>query len=160
LKIVYHCYGGAHASPTAAAIHLGILSKDKIPGFADFKRILSFDAATKTEQGKLIYAGNDQFGNEIYFLARGNCPELVINIIKEFSKLKGEDSSVYYFVDCMQRLNLLMIIGGFSSRSVGWVSFGRPIVTLGTMLAFPTLVAIVEKTIRFGEEKARGRELK
>lgn len=153
MKIVYHCYGGAHASPTAAAIHLGIISKERPPKLIDFRKIPFFDEMTSINHGKLNYAGIDKYGNEVYFLARRNSAALIVNIIKEFSKFKGENPLEYYFVDCMQRFNLLMIMGGFSSRAMGWVSFGRPIVTLGTKLAFPALVAIVEKTIHFLKEE-------
>ena len=148
MKVVYHCFGGAHASPTAAAIHLGILPREKRPNFTDMRRIPFFDEMTATNHGKLNYAGKDHSGNEVYFLARRNNGTLITNIIKGFAGLKGEDPSEYYFIDCMQRFNLLMITGGFTSRKLGWVSFGRPIVTLGTIFAYPALVSIVEKTIR------------
>ena len=149
MKIVYHCYGGAHASPTAAAIHLGILKDDHLPNWADFKRIPYFDRLTSIDHGKLIFIDKDQRGHEIYILARRNAATMVINIIKEFAKLTGSDPSEYYFVDCVQLFNPLMVTGGFSSRALGWVDIGRPIVTLGTILSFPVLAAKVKKTIQY-----------
>ena len=92
MKIVYHCYGGAHASPTAAAIHLGLLKADRLPTWTDFKKIPYFDQITSTEHGKLIFIDKDRLGNEVYILARRNATELIIKIIREFIKLGGEVS--------------------------------------------------------------------
>lgn len=147
MKVIYHCYGGAHASPTAAAIHLGILRDDRLPSWKDFKKIPYFDQITNREHGKLIFIGKDSQDNEVYILGRRNAATLVIRLIQEFIKLTGGDSSEYYFVDCVQLFNPLMVTGGFSSRALGWVNLGRPIVTLGTILSFPILVAKVKKTI-------------
>jgi hypothetical protein len=149
LKIIYHCYGGAHASPTAAAIHLGILKDDRLPGWEDFKKIPYFDRTTCSEYGKLIFMGKDRWGHEVYILGRRNSTKLVIKIIQEFLKLNGQNPAEYYFVDCVQSLNPLMITGGFSSRAMGWINIGRPIVTLGTILSFPILVSKVRRTIQY-----------
>jgi hypothetical protein len=146
LKVVYHCYGGAHASPTAAAIHLGLLSKQKLPSPADFRKLPYFDCITGSRHGKLIKVGTDHLGNDVYILARRNSPQLVINLIQEFVKLNGGDPSQYLFVNCVQLFNPLMVTGGFSSRAMGWVNFGRPVVTFGTILSFPILVSIVTRT--------------
>jgi len=148
MKIVYHCYGGAHASPTAAAIHLGLLKPNRLPRFSDFKRIPYFDQLTWTGHGKLIKVGEDFFGNEVFILGRRNSARMVIRLIREFAKLTGNDPDEYHFVNCMQRFNPFMVTGGFSSRGLGLVEFGRPIVTFGTMISYPILVAIVHKTIQ------------
>lgn len=149
MKIVYHCYGGAHASPTAAAIHLGIISRDHRPKWSDFKKIPFFDKTTPAEHGKLVFIGKDSDQNEVYILGRRNAAKLVIRIIKEFVALNGGDPAGYIFVDCVQLFNPFMVTGGYSSRAMGWVGFGRPIVTFGTLLSFPILVAKVTRTIRY-----------
>ena len=41
-------------------------------------------------------------------------------------------------------INLLMKIGGFSSRRLHLVSFGRPIVTRGTQKAYPNILKLVQ----------------
>ncbi len=148
VKIVYHCFGGAHASPTAAAIHLGILPQNRIPRFQDLINIPFFDCIAWNEHGKLIKIGMDLKGNEVYILARRNAANSVINLIREFARLNGENPDDYHFVNCMQRYNPFMITGGFSSRAMGWVRLGRPVVTFGVMISFPILTAIVRKTYR------------
>jgi hypothetical protein len=148
LKIVYHCYGGAHASPTAAAIHLEILAPGRRPASADFDRVPYYDRITRGEHGKLIRIGVDAWGHEIYIMGRRNSPQPVIAAIREFLRLNGEDPSQYYFVDCVQLHNLFMVAGGFSSRAMGWVRLGGPLVRFGTRLSFGTLEKIVRKTIK------------
>jgi hypothetical protein len=148
LKIVYHCYGGAHASPTAAAIHMGILTPGHRPALDDFDKVPYYDRITRGEHGKLIKIGVDARGHEIYIMGRRNSPQPVIAAIREFSRLNGEDPSQYYFVDCVQLFNLFMVTGGFSSRAMGWVRMGRPLVRFGTRLSFGILEKIVRKTIK------------
>ena len=148
MKIVYHCYGGAHASPTAAAIHLGILPADRRPTFAELLQVPRFDSIRGWEHGKLFLAGVDHAGNEVYTMGRRNSAALVVKLIKEFTRLCGGNPDEYYFVNCVQLLNPFMVTGGYSSRALGWVGFGRPIVTFGTILSFPILVKIVQRTIK------------
>jgi len=145
LKIIYHCFGGAHASPTTAAIHLKLISNQHLPAITDFKNISKFDVATSQDHGKLNYLGVDHLGNEIYIMGRAHQAPLVTNLIKEFVKLSGGNPDDYCFINCCQSFNLLMVIGGFSSRRLGLVWLGRPLVSLGTLLAFPKLVGIVQK---------------
>lgn len=148
MKIVYHCYGGAHASPTAAAIHLGILPVNRRPTFKELLSVPNFDSIRSWGHGKLFRAGLDNTGNEIYTMGRRNSADLVIKLIQEFTRLNGGNPNEYYFVDCVQLLNPFMVTGGYSSRALGWVRFGRPIVTFGTILSFPILVKIVQRTIK------------
>lgn len=147
MKIVYHCFGGAHASPTAAAIHLGILSADRRPSFAELLKVPRFDSVRSWEHGKLFRAGIDNEGNEVYTMGRRNSADLVIKLLKEFSRLNGVEPNEYYFVNCVQLLNPFMVTGGYSSRALNWVWIGRPLVTFGTILSFPILVKIVQRTI-------------
>jgi hypothetical protein len=148
LKIVYHCYGGAHASPTAAAIHMGILPSGQRPAMADFDKVPFYDRITRGEHGKLIRLGVDPRGHEVYIMGRRNSPQPVIAAIREFLRFSGGNPDEYYFVDCVQLHNLLMVVGGFSSRAMGWVWFGRPLVRFGTCLSFRNLERIVRRTIK------------
>jgi len=44
MKIIYHCFGGSHSSVLAAALHLGIIDKNKVPGMSEvvFRNIAGF----------------------------------------------------------------------------------------------------------------------
>jgi hypothetical protein len=49
-------------------------------------------------------------------------------------------------VNCVDRINWSMKIGGFTSRRMRLVLLGRPMVTWGTQRAFNQLVNLVEIT--------------
>jgi hypothetical protein len=154
LKVVYHCYGGAHASPTAAALHLGLLPLDRRPRFRELYRLIPYyDRITRGEHGKLIKIGVDCHGHEVFVLGRRNAPQLVINALKEFSRLNGIDPQVYYFVDVVQLANPFMVVGGFTSRALGLVKLGRPLVSFGTGLSFTILARRVRETLAYLEGK-------
>ncbi|MCL6591244.1 MAG: DUF3189 family protein [Firmicutes bacterium] len=148
MKVVYHCYGGAHASPTAAAIHLGLLPRDRRPGMKELIRNPHFDRLTDPEHGKMIKAGVDPAGNEVYYLARRDSPRLVINLIKEFTRLQGGNPDEYLFVNCMQILNPLMMAGGYSSRALGWIKLGRAVAAFGTYFSYTILASVVKRTLQ------------
>jgi hypothetical protein len=155
LKVVYHCYGGAHASPTAAALHLEIVPMRRRPKAADFQKLIPYyDRINRGEHGKLIKIGTDYRGREVFILARRNSPQPVINAIKAFSRLNGVDPQDFCFVDVVQLANPLMVLGGFCSRALGWVNFGRPVVSMGTRLAYPVLVRIVRRTLEYLERQS------
>ncbi|HCX78095.1 MAG TPA: hypothetical protein DG577_01645, partial [Firmicutes bacterium] len=42
--MIYHCYGGAHSSVTAAAVHVGLLARDKTPSRLELVSLPYFDA--------------------------------------------------------------------------------------------------------------------
>jgi hypothetical protein len=148
MKVVYHCYGGAHASPTAAALHLGLLPLDRRPHIRDFYRLIPYyDRITRGEHGKMIKIGVDANGHDVFVLGRRNSPQMVIKAITEFSCLNGIDPLQYYFVDVVQMGNPFMVAGGFTSRALGLVKLGRPLVSFGTRLSFSVLARIVRRTI-------------
>lgn len=57
--------------------------------------------------------------------------------------LHGNNKGLF-LVDTKPVVNLLMNIGGFTSRKLHWVSFGRPIVTKGTQQAYMNIVNVVK----------------
>ena len=133
MYIVYHCVGGTHSSAISAAIHLGILPIDRTPSKEEILSIPYFDTLTKQDQGKIILRGLDEFNNKVFTLSRQFNPQLVTNAVQDAFELGGGSSHDLILVDTMPSVNLLMKIGGFSSRRLHWVDFGRPIVTLGTI---------------------------
>lgn len=121
---------------------------------AEFHRVIPYyDRITRGEHGKIIKIGTDHLGNDVCIMGRRSSPQPVIRAIKEFSRLNGIDPNQYYFVDCVQLYNLFMVAGGFSSRAMGWVNIGRPLVSFGTKLSFRILVRIVQKTLEDLEGK-------
>lgn len=143
MHIIYHCYGGAHSSVAAAGIHLGLLPLPN-PSAADILSLPYFDQHTSQDQGRLFFYGVDERGNKVYILGRARAAAIVQQTVKAALRLAREDDDVL-FVNTIPAVNFWMRIGGYLSRRLGWVSIGRPLVTLGTLLAVPRLAALVSR---------------
>ncbi len=145
MKIIYYCFGGTHSSPIAAALHVGLLSKNKRPAKAEILSLPWFDQVTTAQRGQLFLVGRDRAGNSVYVCGRGREKQGITNAIISGVLLAEGDPSELFFVDTLPAVNLLMRIGGFLSRGLSWVRLGRPLVTIGAQLAFPKLVKLVEE---------------
>jgi hypothetical protein len=144
--VIYHDIGGAHSSAVAANIHVNKLPMDKIPDKAEVLNLPTFDKITKQDYGRLLYIGTDEFGAKVYTLSRQYKPDLVIPALSDMYNLLNGSLEGLFFADTSPTVNNLMKIGGFSSRRLNWVSFGRPIVTRGTLDAYMNISALVRIT--------------
>ena len=136
MKIIYHCYGGSHSSVTAAAIHLGLLSADKIPSGDELKNIPFYDRQVGNDHGLLRYMGNDEHGNQVYIIGRRNSSRILENMYQGLLQIYGINQREVLTVNVMPYVNWRMVIGGFLSRKVGFIRLGRPIVGIGTRDAY------------------------
>ncbi|MCL5058277.1 MAG: DUF3189 family protein [Actinobacteria bacterium] len=148
MKIIYHCYGGAHSSVTAANIHLGLLPKEKIPGYRDLVNQKLFDCHQVKDSGRITFMGRDEAGNEIYIVGRRSRPSLLYNATGGLAEAFGIHSGSYVLVDVSPHVNVTMKAGGIISRRLGLVSIGRPLVTWGTLITYRGIVQLVEKTLK------------
>nr|WP_132243444.1 DUF3189 family protein [Marinisporobacter balticus] len=146
MYIFYHDVSGTHSVVIAAAIHLNYLPIDRVPKKSEILDIPLFDRLEKKDIGRLIYHGNDLYKNSVYTLGRQSASHLVVNAIKTVFDMADRDKKEVLFVDTSKAVNNLMRIGGGSSRLLGLISFGRPIVTYGTIKAYPKICDIVKKT--------------
>lgn len=146
MKIIYHCVGGTHSSAIAAAIHLNILPSDRVPTADEIMGIGYFDTMQKKDMGLLILKGIDEFGNEVYSLGRQFNKNLVLNTVKSTYSISNKNADDLLFIDTMTTVNMLMKIGGFSSRRLHLVSFGRPIVIKGAQNAYKDIIDLVKDT--------------
>lgn len=145
MKIIYHCYGGAHSSVTAASIHLGLLPADRVPGLREFWEVPFYDRQENDEHGHIFFMGLDEYGNEIYFAACRGRPLVFQNIFKGLAGIFKIAPEEYLLVDVMRNVNLTMKFGGYLSRRCGFIKIGRPIVTLGTQAAYLQVIDLVRK---------------
>ncbi|TEB11798.1 DUF3189 family protein [Pelotomaculum propionicicum] len=145
MKIIYHCYGGAHSSVTAAAIHLGLLPVDHVPEKQEFWQLPLFDRQDADEHGHIYFMGIDEFGHEIYLTARRSRPLVLEKVFAGLAGIFDIPQDDYLFVNVMEKVNLTMKFGGFISRRWGFIRFGRPIVTMGTQAAYFRVVELVRK---------------
>lgn len=146
MHIIYHCVGGTHSSAIAASIHLGMLPNKEKPQLKEIMNFPFFDRLKKDQQGRIILRGIDKQGNKVYTISRQFVPELVIPAISDSYKIAAGNLDDLLLVNTMSSVNILMKIGGFSSRRLGLVSFGRPIVAKGTLKAYEDIVKIVKDT--------------
>lgn len=143
-RIIYHCYGGAHSSVTAAAIHLGQLKTDSIPSEKELMSMALFDRQTKEGHGQLHFFGFDDAENQVYSVGCRNIGATLEKIVQNVSDLL-ELSDELYFVDTLHCVNVKMRVGGYLSRRWGVIKYGRPLVLQGTQDAYPKLVELVKQ---------------
>lgn len=146
MDIIYHCVGGAHSSVFAAAVHLGLLPKDRKPTKEDILNIPFFDTLSKQEQGKILLRGIDEKGNRVFTLSRQFATHLVLPAIEDAYQLGGGQLCNLMLINTMSSVNWIMKLGGFSSRRLHMVAFGRPIVAYGTLKAYDKVLQLVSKT--------------
>jgi len=122
-----------------------LLPRDRTPNKDELLKIPFYDTLEKIDQGKILYRGTDKFGNKVYTLSRQFVPHLVIPAVQDMWKALEQNENDLLFINTMPAVNWLMKIGGFSSRRLGWVRFGRPIVIRGTLKAYKKILRIVEE---------------
>ncbi|MDD3365067.1 MAG: DUF3189 family protein [Syntrophomonas sp.] len=145
MKIIYHCFGGSHSSVTAAALHLGLLNKTRPPTRRQLMEIPYFDKTSDADFGSIRYMGTDEFGHDVYVLGKKSMGNRYSAILMGVAEILGSQDQLMV-VNCMDRVNWSMKIGGFTSRRLRLVLLGRPVVTWGTQKAFSQLVNLVEIT--------------
>lgn len=145
MKIIYCCFGGSHSSVTAAAIHLGMLSSTRTPTGAELLLVPYYDRQIAKDHGSFRYMGDDEYGNQIYIIGKHNLGRNFEDIIRQIAEIFGLDQTNFVIVDTMPYVNMTMMIGGYTSRRLGIVTIGRPIVIRGTQNAFFKLAAMVHR---------------
>ncbi|HBV96941.1 MAG TPA: hypothetical protein DEF36_07835 [Desulfotomaculum sp.] len=148
MKVIYHCYGGAHSSVTAANIHLGLMPGKRTPGYNELINQKLFDHNQFKDSGRIIFMGHDGRGNEVYIVGRRSRPSLLYDTTECLSYAFGINSRSYLLVDVASHVNIIMKAGGILSRRLGLVSIGRPLVTWGTLISYRGILKLVEKTLK------------
>lgn len=143
MHIIYHCFGGSHSSVTAACLHAGLLKDNKIPTREELMKLPFYDKQTGPDHGYIRFIGEDSWGNKIYLTSRHNLEEKYEDIIDSIADIMKINKQEFILVSTMPYVNILMVIGGYTSRRLGWVKIGRPIVVRGTQLAFSKFVHLV-----------------
>jgi len=148
LKVIYHCYGGAHSSVTAANIHLGLLPRERTPGYRELISQKLFDHNQVKDSGRIILMGLDGGGNEIYIVGRRSRPGLLYNTTGCLAEAFGINKESYLLVDVSPHVNITMRAGGILSRRLGLVAIGRPLAAWGTLISYRGILHLVEKTLK------------
>ncbi|GAF27108.1 GTP cyclohydrolase II [Moorella thermoacetica Y72] len=145
MKVIYHCFGGSHSSVTAAAIHLGLLPRDRLPAAAELMSLPYFDARSLGEEGEIKYMGIDPYGNNVYAAGKKNLGSRFEALLYDLATALGLPRQELLLLNTSPFVNRLMVLGGFTSRRLGMTTPGRPIVILGTRRAYFQLVEFVDQ---------------
>jgi hypothetical protein len=108
MKLIYHCFGGTHSSVLCAALHLGIISDQQLPGYQDLIDLPYYDKVSSKQVGTIFYMGNDERGNGIYILGCRNCGPMVEKTIMEMNRLLGIDKNEVAMIDTTPCLNIII----------------------------------------------------
>jgi len=143
MKIIYHCFGGSHSSVTAAALHLGLLAKNRLPAPQELMALPYYDKTNNDDFGEIHYMGRDEQGNEIYVLGKKSLGNRFSHLLMGVAEMLGKEDQILV-VNVMDRVNISMKLGGFTSRRISIPVLGRPVVIQGTRQAFSSMVNMVE----------------
>lgn len=141
--IIYHCYGAAHSSVLSAAIHLGYLPEDRIPGIREILKIPYFDKSSSKEIGIPFFYGSDNSGNKIYCQGMGGLDRVIKDLLKDVLRECHIPEERVITVNTLKNVNILVRIGGFLSRKLGLVFPGRLIVAFGLKLVYRRFIKTV-----------------
>lgn len=89
--------------------------------------------------------GEDDDGNEVYTLALGGGHRRMKYAVYAALQLAEVSKVKYRLVNCLPCVNLATRIGGFSSRSLGLIRMGRPLVAWGVARSYEHYVRLVQK---------------
>lgn len=139
MRLFYCCYGSAHSSVTAANIHLGHLPGNRRATLGEILHQPLFDRAADYEVGIPREMGTDERGNEILVLGLAGGRQAMVQALTDFLTALGIQRSQAIFCDALQHAGVLMRIGGYCSRRLGWVWLGRPLCA-GGVFKYPRFV--------------------
>lgn len=145
MKIIYHCFGGAHSSVTAAAVHLGWLPTDRIPTEEMIASLPLFDQQTQKDHGHIHLLGIDENNHEIYVAGRRNAAGLFENMVSGLTDVIDRPKDGIRTVNVMPYVNWKMMFGGYTSRKLGVITIGRPIVLKGIRYSYLKIVSLVHQ---------------
>lgn len=144
MYIIYHCFGGAHSSITAACIHLGLIAENSLPTPEELLALPFYDQTTDDDHGYLRYLGDDTAGHRVFVIGRRGLKDCFVTLVQSLASLLNVSREEFLIVDTVPYVNWMMMVGGFTSRRLGWIRIGRPLVIKGTQKAFKNLVRLVQ----------------
>lgn len=145
MKVIYYCYGSAHSSVVAAAIHLGKLPSHRVPNWQEIVALPDFDVARNDSLGHLFFKGRDEDGHEIYTIGMGKEMDLVRTSIESLMAHYRIDQREYVFANALPTINQWAKFGGALSRRYSIVGIGRTMAAKGIIMSYPKLCEFVRQ---------------
>lgn len=143
LRILYHCYGSAHSSVLASAIHVGLMPSDRRPSLREIMAMPRFDRMEADNLGKPRYIGMDERNVEVFIVGLGSGKILLRRSIDDLLRACGIPSDRLLIINALTQVNTLTRVGGFLSRGLGWVAIGRPLAAIGIWQKYFAFVHLV-----------------
>ncbi|WP_202080024.1 DUF3189 family protein [Caldalkalibacillus salinus] len=146
MNLIYYCYGSAHSSIVAAAIHLGHLPDDRVASVEDILSLPDFDISRNDSLGHLFFKGVDHDGHNVYTIGLGPERQLVQRSIASMIDHLSDEPDQFLFAQALPHINRMARIGGALSRRYGCVKIGRYVAAKGVHLDYKSLLSFVKDT--------------
>lgn len=143
--IIYHCFGSAHSSVLAAAIHTGMLPEKCLPENEEILNLPHYDKTPSRLIGTIFYFGKDEGDNRVYIVGLGKAKEIILNAFESMIKYENYPEEEIIFVNSLRYVNVYVRVGGFLSRKLGMVFPGRFITVYGLKKTYFDFVNAVRK---------------
>jgi len=150
---IYNDYGGTHTTSMAAAYHLKKLPTDRKLTKEEILNIDYFNKLTQSDMGKIIFHGEDEYGNSVYTIGRKSS-KLVVPALKNLSILlqdKGKVHEKIIFSNTSPTVPFAMTMGGFLSRELKIDFIGVPLLVIGAKQCCHDILRLVEHTKQIGK---------
>lgn len=139
VRVIYHCFGAAHTSVTAAALHCRDLPAHGRVTLGEVLRLPGFDRRDCGDIGGAFYYGGDSRACEVYVIGFDGSRRVIARASDELlARLPGTGERVV-LAGTLPAASTLVKIGGYSSRRLGLIRLGRPLAAMGTVLSIPAL---------------------
>ncbi|MFW5648459.1 MAG: DUF3189 family protein [Candidatus Alkaliphilus sp. MAG34] len=149
MKIIYSCYGGAHSSIVASAIHIGYLPADRVPTRKEILNAPYYDQSPRGVRGTPIYMGTDEKLRAVYALGMGPYRAEYTKIAYNFAfQLADKNKKDIYIVNVVPLLSPQVKLGGFMSRGMGIIKLGRFLTVSGIQKRYNLFIKLVEDVKR------------
>ncbi|TCP59389.1 uncharacterized protein DUF3189 [Tumebacillus sp. BK434] len=156
MHVIYHCYGSAHSSVVAAAIHLGRLPDDRVPEKGEVLQLGDYDQVETWQIGTLFFKGHDEWGNPVYALGLGKESRRSKRAVVTLLEHLQVDTSQLFFNEALPHINRFAKIGGALSRRYGMVGWGRPLSAFGIRTGYWRIVRFVEQVKAEEQQRMEG----
>lgn len=142
--VAYICYGSAHSSIVASAIHVGLLPNNRIPTYEEIISLPHYDVTESSQIGIPFYMGLDEFDNDIYAIGAKNGRDIMIKACKSYLRQSGISEDEIMLIDALPAIGIETKIGGMASRRFNIVSLGRPFTVYGIIKKYKNFIDLVK----------------
>jgi hypothetical protein len=146
VRVVYHCFGAAHSSVAAAAIHCGRLAPEGPVRLWDVLSVPGFDQRGGKDIGAAFYVDCDGNGSDVFVIGFNGVREMITRAVIGLLARLPEGGRHVVLAETLPLVSALAKIGGYTSRRLGLVRLGRPLAAAGIVLSIPALRRIVAST--------------